>query len=546
MGGRSLSTRGSGRATRSRRIARFAVLALAGTLLVPAVARAHGDRMDMEFPSGDGQVPAYRTSSPNTLVVCKGNSGSLIQSEPEPLKSVNQARLTACAYNDVQAAIDAVAAPGTNIEVLPGVYTEDPSRILPPDCVEPPAEGMDYAWEYGCQHHRGLVTIFGDDPNDDGIECVAERLCNLQIEGTGEKPEDVVIDGAWGTANAVLADRADGLYLKNFTIEHAEFSAITVYETDGWVMEDLVGRRTHGYGLNSFMTDHGLVDGCDTYGNSDSGLYLGAGQDLHGARYAVEARGCKVHHNALGYSGTSGNANYVHDNDFYSNGTGIVTDSFYGGHAGAPEDSSAFMYNRIYSNNVDYYQYERDGTCDAGHSEAIHESGGPDNLGIVCPIVPVPVGTGMVIAGGNANILSYNRVWDNWRYGFMQFWVPSTFREVDPMMPETATTYDPTTIYDTSHFNRYLHNRMGVDPAGAADRNGLDFWWDEEGAGNCWESNTTTTGRAITSDPSPLPGCRGIPLFTPGNPAKQAPLVPCAEYLDPPCDWFHTPANPGN
>ena len=38
--------------------------------------------------------------------------------------------------------------------------------------------------------------------------------------------------------------------------------------------------------------------------------------------------------------------------------------------------------------------------------------------------MPVPVGTGMWIAGGNHNIVRNNHFWDNWRRGTMLFAVP--------------------------------------------------------------------------------------------------------------------------
>ena len=45
--------------------------------------------------------------------------------------------------------------------------------------------------------------------------------------------------------------------------------------------------------------------------------------------------------------------------------------------------------------------------------------------GTVCPVVPVPVGTGVLIAGGNYDSTDHNWIYDNWRYGTMQFWVPA-------------------------------------------------------------------------------------------------------------------------
>jgi hypothetical protein len=123
----------------------------------------------------------------------------------------------------------------------------------------------------------------------------------------------------------------------------------------------------------------------------------------------------------------------------------------------------------------------------------------------------------------------------------VQFWVPAAIRN------ET----DPAKQYDTSHHNRYLDNRMGLSPEGRILPNGIDFYWDEEGEGNCWQGNDTWAGRATSDPPAPLlPTCREPNPFRPGNAAKTGYIGYCAlawspEHSDPPgCDWYHTPSEP--
>ena len=41
--------------------------------------------------------------------------------------------------------------------------------------------------------------------------------------------------------------------------------------------------------------------------------------------------------------------------------------------------------------------------------------------------MPVPVGVGILIAGGNGNEIRGNRIWDNWRRGTMLINVPDSF-----------------------------------------------------------------------------------------------------------------------
>ena len=71
--------------------------------------------------------------------------------------------------------------------------------------------------------------------------------------------------------------------------------------------------------------------------------------------------------------------------------------------------------------------------------------------------------------------------------------------------------------------------------SGTIDRNGVDFWWDEQEGqdcieeqagcveddsvkGNCWDANTAGAG-TLTSDPIVLllPGCPGLDATAPGQ-----------------------------
>jgi hypothetical protein len=189
------------------------------------------------------------------------------------------------------------------------------------------------------------------------------------------------------------------------------------------------------------------------------------------------------------------------------------------------------------------------GLCDKKASERGYKpaKGEPVWSGIVCPVIPAPVGAGFVIAGGNYNLVEDNQVWDNWRAGFMLLAVPAAIREEE----------DPSKAYDTSHFNQYWRNMMSADLAGNADLNGFDFWWDDQGEGNCWQENTGPAAaedrpNSNTDYPS-LPDCdSGGSAPVPSNPSKTALIASCATYdrydpdfRDPPgCDFFDTPEEP--
>jgi hypothetical protein len=537
--------------TAVRRI--LALTATAALLLVGSAsgAWAHEERPSV-FPPGNGTTPTYRpydAAKPH-LVVCKPSSAAAIKAMPSgPVKTLNQKLLPKCDFAHIQAAVDAVTKQGTNIYVLPGLYREEPSWN--PPCAQSYTGGIvSYELQVSCGEVVNLVTIAGDSPSDPDVVC-DNALCKLQIEGTGVKMEDVVLqggfksDGDWVKHNGLKADRADGFYLRNLTAELFRENALYVHETDGYALDRVNVRHNDLYGILTFTSDHGLIKDCEASYNGDSGVYPGGQADVNKdslltgplKRYAVEVTGCESHHNALGLSGTAGNSVYFHHNDFHDNGAGYVADSFVGNHPGMPQDHAWITNNRIYSNNSNYYkEFVHSGKC--GGTPASRGYG----KGTVCPAFPVPVGTGILLAGGNYNFVNNNQIYDNWRAGAMLFWVPGAIRG----------DYLPTQQYDTSNGNHYTKNRMGWHPSGVVQPNGVDFSWDEQGIGNCWQDNTSSAG-AVTDDHQliALPTCVGGGSISPvGNLAKTAQNAPCATYdreeePDPAgCTWFDSPVAP--
>ena len=360
------------------------------------------------------------------------------------LKRLNRALSRRCKFKSIQTAISK-SRNNDRVVIMPGKYLESKSRAKPtndPKCAQYKEESDDgqgaatYRYQANCPNDQNLIYLQGraltDKPvpfppreNRRGIPDEGPCIrCNVQIEGSGAKPEDVVIDLA-KDANAKLrgpsdplkevglrVDRADGTVIKNITTAHAAEHGIYIHETDGYLMTQVKFFYNKEYGGLMFASDHGLTTGCEGVGHGDSAIYPGGAPDTGEQTMESKPRvnntitRCDIHHNTLGYSGTMGNATRVVNNDFYDNGTAIATDSFYaGGHPGYPQDGATFENNRIYSNNFNSYLAGSD----------------------VEPKVPVPVGVGILIAGGNGNEIRGNRMWDNWRRGTMLINVPDSF-----------------------------------------------------------------------------------------------------------------------
>jgi hypothetical protein len=521
-------------ARRARALGAAVSGAVLAALVMGAPAAAHDERPPI-YPDGTGSVPAYRTDGP-ALLVCKTDGADFarrIAAFPTDVRARNQALFAECrrsGYRHLQAAVNAVRRPGTRILVLPGLYQEEPSLGAPSAAcasIDAPLSGderyqvLSYEQQAACPHNQNLVAVIGKE--------------HLQIEGTGAGPLDVVVDAQYRKLNAIRADRANGFYIRSVTTQRTTFNGVYILESDGFVIDRTVGRWNDEYAFLTFADDHGLYTDCEAYGNGDSGVYPGAASDINRSRghdvdrYAIEVRRCHSHHNTLGYSGTAGDSVWAHDNRFVDNATGVATDSAFPHHPGMPQNHARFERNVIANNNADYYRHVRDGTCARDYADRGYEQG------VVCPAVGLPVGTGVINPGGNYNLWRDNWVYGNRYAGFVTSWVPGFVRG--------DTSFNAQ--FDTSHHNRYLSNVLGRSPSGDLAPNGMDFWWDGQGLGSCWQAPTDAG-----SEPIPLPRCGadGMPATPVGRwlpePARAMRMYVCADYLlteariPASCAWF--------
>jgi hypothetical protein len=506
------------------RCAALATLALAFVLVAQTPAAAHHER-PVTMPDGTGSVPSYRKSGPEILV-CKTDREEFsrrVAHFPVALRKENLSLFDRCqrrGFRHVQAAVQEALLPVTRVRILPGVYREEPSlAAAPPHCAglarqtaELDEQALSWEQQVACPHVQNLIAVLGKH--------------RLQIEGSGAGPEDVVIDAQYLKLNALRADRAPGIYLRNFTIERTRFNAVYVMETDGFVIDHVIARWNNGYGFLTFATDHGLYTDCEAYGNGEAGLYPGAASDINKhrglniARYAVEIRGCRSHHNLLGFSGTAGDSVWVHDSEFTANSAGISMDSLFRDHPGLPQNHSKFERNNIHDNNQDYYRYIRDGRCAKTPAERGYERG------VVCPVAGVPPGAGVVTAGGNFNVFRNNWIHAQSYAAFVLYWVPAQVR---------GGGYRAT--FDTSHHNRYQDNHLGVAPDGTSRPNRLDVWWDGQGRDNRWQS--------AAAEPFALPGLGGPGTQRLiGEPFKVLKLLQCRRFdhesgrMPSGCGWY--------
>ena len=560
-----------------------------------------------EVPLARSLASAVDDSAPGTTrVVCQDDSLQLLdasidaaladgyyvrptehralgQKKADRLRAVNAQLFAMCAYDEIQPAVDD-SGNNDRVVVMPGLYTEPTARARPthdPACdqYEIPADSGDpgalsHDYQLHCPNDANLVAVIGRGPdtapppsppleNRHGIPNVGPCIrCNLQLEGSGVSADDVVVEagdasagngGPSAVGNAkdvgIFVDRADGFVLRNLTVRHAREHDIYILETDGYRFSRFKTFYAGGYGVLTFVEDHGLIQHCEAAGNGDSGIYPGSGADSTDHRYkpfypeyrfSQVVRDCDMHHNTGGMSGTDSHGTLIEHNNFYGNALGFTVDVFTApGHPGFPQHGNVFRDNNLYSNNFNPYLPTSD----------------------VDPFIPAPVGTGGWIAGGNANEVVGNHFWDNWRRGLMIFSAPDvTVCGPPPVGSDTPVPGCNPLGVSTSFDNRVHDNVMGVDPQGRVKPNGVDFWWDSflANTGNCWWDNTAAPGKKVTSSPGSLPGCvggtkPGTSIGTTYLP-NELELISClagftlAGYPDGDpntCTWTKTPAQPG-
>jgi hypothetical protein len=620
----------------------------------PAAEDLPGGPSSGPLSTAGGEVPRARSlrsaatgkGAGDVRVVCKSNSLKLAEraiakanrrgfrlrpSQPRKrlsdrkagrLLEINRALAQKCRFRTVQKAVNR-SGNNDRVVIMPGRYRENPSRqtetndpACTPGLLQTQANGSpapSFEYQATCPNDQNLIYVQGravageptDPPLDNrqGIpagelgECVR---CNLQIEGSGPRPENVTLDAGKNypdqritsppggeefdcvavpedcyTKHVVLrADRADGFVAKNLlTLGGREFGIYTE-EIDGYLLDRTKFFWNADYGQLSFTSDHGLMRNCDGFGSGDSVVYPGASPETgaqadtsfypDAPRINTTVTRCDLRGSALGYSGSMGNAVRITDNHIYGNTTGIASDTLSaGGHPGFPADSSEIDNNLIYSNNLDLY----------------------DDAAPVHPLVPVPIGTGVIYPGMNDARVHDNWIFDNWRNGTMLFAVPDAIVNgggpEGNVNPGIACPGAPTVPISTSCGNEYFGNHMGQKPPGfrfpkaldqfgaphaAANetvKNGNDFWWDEflTNIGNCWYDNTGHDGTAATVTG---PGTGTPPDLLPSDCAtsvggsdliKEAYLLDCSNGPNendpfPPdsnpatCDWWTQALNP--
>ena len=530
----------------------------------------------------------------------RGQAGTLLKQ--------NRSLYRRCRFKTIQAAVNA-SGNNDRVVIMPGRYTEQPSRAKPTNDPElqpvaaagrpardadaelrlpgdlpqrpeprlhpgprrqgqplsPPAARPPRDSRAGARRVRALQPAdrgLGRDPRGR-----ADRRRH-EVRQPARTPQDK--PGGYAKHVVMRTDRTDGLVVRNLLLRGALEHGFYTEETDGVLLDKVKFFWAADYGHLSFTTDHNLIQNCDGFGAGDAVVYPGASPQTGDfrdtkvypeKRFNTTVRRCDLHGSTLAYSGSMGNS--VRDD----------------------REPHLRQHERHRQRHAVGPRAPRVPGRRHADRQQLHllEQPQPLRLGNppVKPLVPMPIGTGIVWPGMNGGEvfeqLDLRQLAP--RHGAHRGARRARWRARGQRRLARSTARRRS-LSSTSCGNRYHDNKMGQVPPGfsLADRdrevrqqarrarrppccrNGVDFWWDEfvGNNGNCWYDNIGPDGtkQSITG-----PGSGTPPDLLPGDcnnsvgildVIKEAILLDCSMWSrssptksHPLCYWFTMPPKPG-
>ncbi|MEY3362112.1 MAG: hypothetical protein RL531_1831 [Actinomycetota bacterium] len=282
----------------------------------------------------------------------------------------------------------------------------------------------------------------------------------------------VILDGRYQLENGVKVIDADGVAVENMTARKYERNGFFWTGAKGYRGSYLTSTRTGDYGIYAFDSVDGWFDHDYGAGSPDAGFYIGQCYPCNAMiTHSISE------YNGLGYSGTNAGGDLVITNSLWRfNRAGIVPNSG-DGEANPPERETTVIGNVVYDNNN-------------GQTPAIDAA-------------KLAQGNGILVAGGEDNLITKNLVFDHDVAGIVTVLNP----EKNVWFPNNNTTIDNT-----------VRDSREADLATFG------------GEGNCFAGN-----RFATSKPSNIEQTNPCPSGTKGiEPTDQLDLQKYIDATKPP------------
>lgn len=229
-------------------------------------------------------------------------------------------------------------------------------------------------------------------PNDliliaPGVYHEAVVVCTADLTIRGENRNTTILDGQSKMTNG-FSVLADNVVIENMTAHHYQGNGFYWEYQTGYRGSYLTAYDNGDYGIYAFNATHGEFNDSYASGSPDSGFYIGQCFPCDAIINRVRSEW-----NGLGYSGTNAGGNLVLENSEWDmNSAGIVPNTL-DSEGGPPQRGAALLNNYVHDN----------GNTRAPYTVWAH----------------IPLGTGILIAGGDKNYIANNKVVNNPQYGIL-------------------------------------------------------------------------------------------------------------------------------
>jgi hypothetical protein len=260
-------------------------------------------------------------------------------------------------------------------------------------------------------------------------EAVIVETDDIVIRGTDRNA--VVIDGEHERENGFIVF-SNGVAIENLTTHSHTSNGVfftgdygTDIVVDGYRASYVTAYNNGLYGIYAFNATNGLIEHSYGSGHPDSAFYIGQCNPCNAV-----IRNVLAENNALGYSGTNASGNLViQDSEWRGNRIGMVPNTLDGEEL-APQGDIVIVGNYVHDN---------------GNEDTPRKSADWD----------IGFGGGIVIAGGNDNLITRNLVTDNSYVGI----AVADFLDDNLWLAERNTVSDNVvsgSVYDLFVLNLYL------------------------------------------------------------------------------------------
>ena len=244
-----------------------------------------------------------------------------------------------------------------------------------------------------------LVSI-GPATNPDGAYHESVRVKNPNITIRGRDRNTVILDGQYKLDDGFEV-LANNVVIENMTARHYVGNGFYWTGVTGYRGSYLTAYSNGDYGVYAYSSTNGQFDHSLAAGHPDSGFYIGACHPCNALITNVISED-----NALGFSGTKAGGNLVLSNSIWRNNMSGIVPNTLDSEPGPPQDGATIVNNLVENNN---------------------------NFDAPAKVLEYPsIGNGIVLAGGNNNVIEGNRISGHIYYGVLvipnidkNFWRPS-------------------------------------------------------------------------------------------------------------------------